>query len=79
MVSEHKGHSIGDNASAKDEPKDEKNSIIVGDEDFTRAKADEHLESIAVLEHPEREALEKQVVRRLDMTLLPVLWVSRDG
>lgn len=77
MVSVHKSHPIGDNASAKEATKDAKNSIVVDDEDFTDAKA-EHLEPMAVLEHPDRETLEKQVVRRLDMTLLPVLWVSRD-
>lgn len=68
--------SMGNDPKATETIRDEeKRSVSVDNTEVVDDKSAQHLESLAALQHPDREALEKKVVRRLDMTLLPCLWI----
>lgn len=69
-----------DNGPAVDKVNNEGPAIVLDDvEDPEKLKGGDHLpnpeEQIEALGIPNWRELEKQVVRRLDMTLMPCLWV----
>jgi len=54
---------------------DDHNENVVGDEDFIKRNPSA-INPLDALGLDDWRAVEKKVVRRLDMTILPMLWVS---